>query len=205
MRSPTNSELTCTAFSRPDTDPGPKPGRIVAIASFLPATVMEASFEKVYLVMDLADEEFYRKHADSLLRLSVSLVGPSHGEDIFSTAVLNVLRAASWPRLHDEEKRAYMYRSVVNEARRWVGRVGRRTAREVVYSAQHLVPSDVVEAPEVWEALASLSVRQRAVVYLVYWEDLDTRTVASRLEISEGSVYQHLDRARKMLKRRLDV
>ena len=58
---------------------------------------------------------------------------------------------------------------------------------------------------ETWTAVASLSLRQRATVFLTYWEDLDTRTVANVLGISEGSVYQHLNRARATLRRRIDV
>ena len=49
--------------------------------------------------MTLGDEEFYRKHADSLLRLSYALVGPSDAEDIFATAVVRVLGSKRWPEL----------------------------------------------------------------------------------------------------------
>lgn len=154
----------------------------------------------------MGDEEFYRKHADSLLRLSYALVGPSDAEDIFSTAVLNVLRSARWSQLDDDAKRGYLYRSVVNEARRW----GRRTTKgrqlEVMYALRDAVEAPTVQAPdETWRVVASLSMRQRAVVFLTYWDDLDTRSVAEVLDISEGSVYQHLHRARKTLRRRIDV
>ena len=155
--------------------------------------------------MNTGDGEFYRKHADDLLRLSVALVGPSDAEDIFATAVLKVLKASTWSGLDDNSKRGYLYRSVVNEARTWGRRVGRRRRLETLYAARELVPPDAVELPEVWEAVASLSVRQRAVVFLTYWEDLDTKTVADRLGISEGSVYQHLSRARATLERRIDA
>lgn len=156
--------------------------------------------------MTLGDEEFYRKHADGLLRLSYALVGPSDAEDIFATAVVRVLGSKRWPELDDDAKRNYLYRSVVNEARRW----GRRTAKgrqlEAMYALRDAMEAPTMRTPdETWTAVASLSLRQRATVFLTYWEDLDTRTVANVLGISEGSVYQHLNRARATLRRRIDV
>ncbi len=156
--------------------------------------------------MTIGDEEFYRKHADGLLRLSYALVGPSDAEDIFSTAILNVLRTDRWPQLDDDAKRGYLYRSVVNEARRWGRRTTKRRQLEAMYALREAVETPTVHAPdETWTVVASLSVRQRAVVFLTYWADLDTRSVAELLGISEGSVYQHLNRARATLRKRIDV
>ena len=154
----------------------------------------------------MGDEEFYRKHADSLLRLSYALVGPSDAEDVFSTAVLNVLRSDRWSELDDDAKRAYLYRSVVNESRRLGRRSTKRRQLEAMHALRAAVEAPTVRAPDdTWEVVASLSVRQRAVVFLTYWDDLDTHTVAELLDISEGSVYQHLNRARTKLRRRIDV
>jgi RNA polymerase sigma-70 factor (ECF subfamily) len=55
------------------------------------------------------------------------------------------------------------------------------------------------------DAVVALSVRQRAVIVLTYWADLDPRTVAERLGISEGSVRRHLARARAHLREALDA
>ena len=52
-------------------------------------------------------------------------------------------------------------------------------------------------------ALAGLPLRQRAVVFLTYWADLTPAAVAVELGISEGSVRQHLARARRTLRRTL--
>jgi RNA polymerase sigma factor (sigma-70 family) len=49
-------------------------------------------------------------------------------------------------------------------------------------------------------AIARLSLRQRAVVTLVYWHDLDDASVAARLGISPGSVRKHLARAHARLR-----
>ena len=53
------------------------------------------------------------------------------------------------------------------------------------------------------DALAALPVRQRAVVFLTYWADQTPAAIAAELGISEGSVRQHLARARRTLRRTL--
>ena len=157
-------------------------------------------------VMDIAAvDSFYRKHASDLMRLAVVLVGPDDAEDVFSEAVLKVIQSKRWPSLTEEEQPRYAYRAVVNYARSWGRSAGRRVKREDLYarrsrtSVEHGVPSDVLAA------IAGLSIRQRAVVFLTYWNDFDTAMVASTLGISEGSVYQHLNRARTSLRRSVHV
>ena len=150
--------------------------------------------------MPLTDEDFYRKYADGLIRMASALVGPNNAEDVFSSAVLRVLHSRTWRRLDDDERQAYLCRSVVNEAKRWGRQAGRRQQRESIYSAQRLVSETTTEPAEIWAAVAKLSVRQRAVVFLTYYEDRDTASVASWLGISPGSVYQYLNRARRALK-----
>ena len=154
--------------------------------------------------MSVSDEEFYRKHADGLRRLAFVLVGAADGDDVFANAVLRVLRSRAWRRLDDDAKRGYLYRAVVNEAKRFGRQSGSRRLREQLYMSQRAVAVEQQTPEEIWSVVASLSVRQRAVVYLTYYEDLDTAAVADRLGISVGSVYQHLHRARSALERRID-
>jgi RNA polymerase sigma factor (sigma-70 family) len=59
--------------------------------------------------------------------------------------------------------------------------------------------------PEVRVAIAQLSLRQRAVVILTYWDDLTPQSIAALLRISDGSVRRHLARARSHLKETLDA
>ena len=79
-----------------------------------------------------------------------------------------------------------------------------------VQPAQRAAPRDLADAPptphpEVLGAVAALSPRQRAVVYLTYWEDLDPGSAAALLGISDGAVRRHLARARKTLRGVLDA
>ena len=55
--------------------------------------------------------------------------------------------------------------------------------------------------PEVLAAVKGLSLRQRAVIVLTYWEQFTPDEIAEYLGISEGSVRRHLARARSKLRR----
>jgi len=149
----------------------------------------------------LSDAKVYELHADELIRFATGIVGASDAADVLSTAMVNALSSKAWPTV--TEKRAYLYRCVLNAARSSMRSGSRRRLRElrVVYP-ESTPPTET--APEVWAAVSGLSPRQRAVVFLTYWEDLDTAAVAHRLGLSEGSVKQHLARARAHLRRKLD-
>lgn len=145
--------------------------------------------------------EIYGKHADDLVRFATGLVGPSDAPDVVSDAVIRALSSRSWPGVKNH--RAYLTRAVLNEARMHHRSTLRRRAREA-RNATDDVTYDAVPRPEVLEHVARLSLRQRAVVVLTYWDDLDQHTVADRLGISEGSVRRHLGRAHVKLRRLLD-
>jgi RNA polymerase sigma factor (sigma-70 family) len=124
------------------------------------------------------------------------LVGPDDAADVVSAAVVRVLSSPSWGRARDQ--RAYLFRSVVNEARMHRRASSRRAARD-----QRVSRPESVELPSTVDALATLdvlSVRQRAVLVLVYWYDQDQQTVAETLGISRGAVARHLARAHARLR-----
>jgi len=142
--------------------------------------------------------ETYRRYSTDLVRFATVLVGPDDAADVVSSAMIRVL-----PRLESIQKpRAYLFQAVANEARNLKRGEARRRQREAGMS-----PPDVVhmseQYPEIRAAVEGLSVRQRAVVYLTYWEDLTVQSIAEHLGIGRGSVRRHLARARKNLRRAL--
>lgn len=156
------------------------------------------------------DDELYREVAPELIRFATALVGRSDGPDVLSGAVVKALATPGWSRVRD--RKAYLYRSVFNEAQTWLRRAGRRPLLEARAharshgSGREADRFDLPELrPEVRDAVVALSVRQRAVIVLTYWADLDPRTIADRLGISEGSVRRHLARARAHLRKALDA
>jgi RNA polymerase sigma-70 factor (ECF subfamily) len=148
-----------------------------------------------------SDEAVYEKYADELIRFATGLVGPSDAADVLSMAVLRSFGSPGWANVRDH--RAYLTRAVLNEARMNYRSTMRRRARE-----QRFLPRDIIEPPEVRpEVLASvsrLSARQRAVVVLTYWDDLDPDEIALRLDISAGSVRKHLARAHARLRKAIN-
>ena len=143
----------------------------------------------------------YEAHAQVLVRFATGLVGPSDAADVVASSVLRAMTSKSWPQVTDHK--AYLYRAVANEARSQYRSTMRRRAREQRVASRELVYQPDVR-PEVLEAVSELSPRQREVVVLTYWEDLNETAVADRLGVSPGSVRRHLGRARQRLRSLLD-
>lgn len=145
-------------------------------------------------------EQLWRSHAAELVRYATLLVGPDDAQDVVSSAFIKVAR--NLPGAEPENLRSYLFRAVTNEAhdhhRRDASR-HRRDSFAVRPSASPASDTDV----DVRRAVDGLSLRQRAVVYLAYWEDLPERTIAKWLDISVGSVRRHLTRAQSHLRKAL--
>lgn len=144
-----------------------------------------------------SDAELYRRHAPELVRFAAMLVGDD-AEDVVASAFARCMSADAWSGV--ENHRAYLFRAAANEARSLQRSAANRRVRE-----QRVAVDGVVEVgvprPEVWEAVESLSIRQRAVVYLTYWHDLSDVMVAELLGIGPGSVRRHLARAKEKLRK----
>jgi len=152
-------------------------------------------------MLEMTDEEIYRKYADDLVRFATGVVGPFDAPDVVTDACLRAFGSKAWPTVTNH--RAYLYRSVLNQARSHHRSTLRRRVREMraaLPEHTHLNEADL----DVLAAVDRLSVQQRASVVLTYWEDLAPAHVAARLGVSEGSVKRHLARARSRLKELLD-
>lgn len=162
----------------------------------------EKGVDGVIEVVELSDAELYEKHADELTRFATVLVGPSDAPDVVSGAVLNCLSSAGWRTASN--RRAYLYRAVLNEARSTRRSSARRRVREKAVNGPREMTNTGESSAEIFKAVNRLSVRQRAVVVLTYWSDLDPASIATLLGIGEGSVRRHLARARAHLREYLN-
>ena len=142
--------------------------------------------------------EIYAKYASELARFATSLVGPTDAADVVSQAVVKSMWSTSWASVINP--RAYLYQAVLNESRMHHRGTMRRRAHEM-----KAAPSDMVTVPavgiDVWEAMGSLKVPQRACVFLRYWEGMTTVEIAEELAMSTRSVRRQLARARTTLQR----
>jgi RNA polymerase sigma factor (sigma-70 family) len=144
-----------------------------------------------------SDAALYRQHAGELVRFAAMLVGDD-AEDVVASAFARCMSTDRWSGV--ENRRAYLFQAVTNEARTFQRSAARRQAREQRVTVDGVVEIGVPQ-PEVWEAVESLSIRQRAVVYLTYWHDMSDVMVAELLGIGAGSVRRHLARAREKLRK----
>jgi len=151
------------------------------------------------------NETVYRRHAPDLIRYATALVGPADAQDVMTDAVLRTFNSPGWAAVGN--RRAYLYRAVLNEATSHHRSSARRRRREDVVARREIAPTPAGSEGSVdaHHALAQLSEQQRAVVYLAYWEDLDPAQIANVLQLSDGTVRKQLARGRDRLRRILDV
>jgi RNA polymerase sigma factor (sigma-70 family) len=148
------------------------------------------------------DADAYNRHAPRLMALAAALVGPADAGDVVSSAITRLI--ATEPARRIENLEAYLTRAVVNEARSWARSRARRSARDARWIRQTADrDADAIQAlrdPDLTAVILRLPIRQRAVIVLSYWADLDPAAIAVQLGISEGSVRKHLARARASLR-----
>lgn len=144
-------------------------------------------------------EHLWRDHGPELLRFATMLVGPSDAADVVAAAFERVTRVAR----QLDNPRAYLWRAVNNVAIDQGRRARRRQQRELRVAAAN-IQRPVESRPDVRQAIARLSVQQRAVVYFTYWHDLDSPAVAELLGIAPATVRRHLVRARDALRKDLE-
>ena len=143
--------------------------------------------------MTAEDESIYTKVKDDLIRYATVLVGPDEADDVVSTVMVRVLRKRSLSSL--EEPRAYLFRSVLNEARGTF-----RGHRSTTLPLEH--GSTVMPEPDwaVIQAVADLPPRQRAAVFLRYWDDLPIAEVADLMGTRPGTIKRYLHLAHRSMK-----
>lgn len=142
-------------------------------------------------------DALWRVHGIALLRFGTVLVGPSDAHDVVVEALLRAVETIDAG--HVDNPLAYLYRAVANGAHDYRRSRHRRWTRDL-HALAATVTSDPTPDIDIQRAMATLSVRQRAVVYLAYWDDMSERAIASTLGLSPGSVRRHLVRARVHLK-----
>jgi RNA polymerase sigma-70 factor (ECF subfamily) len=142
------------------------------------------------------DAELYVRHGAELVRFASVLVGPSGADDLVADAVARVFAHPSWPGVAN--RRAYLFRAVLNAARGHERSSARRRRREHLAAPREAVDAPVVR-PEVLAAMRALDARQRAIVFFTYWQDRTTAEIADELGITTRTVQRELTDARRHL------
>lgn len=160
-----------------------------------------------------AFEELVRRHAGTIYRLLVRLLGdPTAAEDVAQETFIAAWR--SLPRFRGEAKfSTWLFRIAMNKGNSFIGREARRCTLpldEIVDQVPDLgaVPSELVEAAELEAELerliAELPPPYRAAVVLRDIEGLANEEAAAVLGIGVRNFKSRLHRGRMVLRRRLE-
>jgi RNA polymerase sigma-70 factor (sigma-E family) len=149
--------------------------------------------------------EYVAARGAALVRFAILLTGDDHRAQDLAQEVL--ARAyLRWDRVSRTDRPdLYVRRMLINASRSWWRRP---TNRELPVERPPAEPApagdpsaDVVERDAIWRLIARLPHRQRAVLVLRYYEDLDDATIAEVLECSATTVRTHAMRGLNLLRR----
>jgi RNA polymerase sigma-70 factor (sigma-E family) len=134
---------------------------------------------------------FYAAYRDGCLRAVLAAVGDAAlAEDLVAEAFARAW--ASWSKVsRHPAPQAWVVRTAYNTHVSW----WRRRRREVRLDGHDAAAGVGVDAGVDAKVLAALPARQRDVVVLRIFLDLDTQATARVLDIAEGTVRAHLSRA----------
>jgi RNA polymerase sigma-70 factor (sigma-E family) len=151
-------------------------------------------------------EEYVLARGPALVRFARLLVGDNHRAEDLAQDVLS--RAyPRWSRIcRADHPDLYLRRMLVNARNSWWRR---RSNHEVAVSEVADQPrtddvgADAAERDSMWRLVCSLPVRQRAVLVLRFYEDLDDAAIAEILGCSVITVRTHAMRALAALRAKL--
>jgi RNA polymerase sigma-70 factor (sigma-E family) len=158
-------------------------------------------------------EEYVAIRGPALIRFASRLTGSQHrAEDLVQDALAKAYQR--WDSIQRKDQPdVYLRRMLVNAAKSWwrprrnqevpvdepVGPMAtdnRDVGRDLV--------AEAAERDEMWRLIGTLPARQRAVLVLRYYEDLDDATIAAILDCSPATVRTHAMRALNLLRSRFE-
>lgn len=151
-------------------------------------------------------EEYVRSRGSALVRLARLLTGDRQlGEDLAQEVLARAY--VRWEKIaRTDRPEMYLRRMLVNAH---ISRRRLRASQEYVgIPAQDRAEpgelgAEVVERMQLWRQVLNLPARQRAVVALRYYEDLDDAAIAEILECSQATVRTHVMRALASLREQM--
>jgi RNA polymerase sigma-70 factor (sigma-E family) len=159
-------------------------------------------------------EEYVRARGPALLRFARAITGNAHAaEDLVQEALGRAY--PRWDRIvRQDQPDVYLRRAVINIHVSWWRR---RTNREVPSDTATVVdqlpstgrgadPGDATtERDAAWQEVRRLPVRQRTVIILRYYEDLDDVVISQILGCSTTTVRTHARRALTALRNHMEL
>ncbi|WP_432941501.1 SigE family RNA polymerase sigma factor [Kribbella sp. CA-253562] len=149
-------------------------------------------------------EEYASARGQELVRLGFTICGDyQRAEDLAQIALMQAFR--SWRKVQRaDDPHTYVRRILVNSYLSMTRRRSFTEAPAADLDPDHTVPdpaNDIAASDDLWRALATLSARERVVLVLRYYQDLDDRTIADLLGIKPSSVRSLASRALSTLRK----
>lgn len=149
-------------------------------------------------------EDLYRSHAGQVYAFAYRRVGPEDAADVVAETFL-----VAWRRIEKVPPHAlpWLYsvaRNVIGNLRRAAQRRDalRERLRGSTPVGQDADPAEEVDATnDILSAMQMLPAAEREALMLIAWEDLDTRSAASVVGCSPGTLAVRVHRGRRRLKR----
>ncbi|MFC0627878.1 SigE family RNA polymerase sigma factor [Kribbella deserti] len=143
-------------------------------------------------------EEYAAARGQDLVRLGFTVSGDyQRAEDLAQIALMQAFR--NWRRVQrTEDPHNYVRRILVNSYLSMTRKRSFTEAPAADIDSERTVPDpaiDIVNSDDLWRALARLSARERVVLVLRYYQDMDDRTIAEVLGIKPSSVRATASRA----------
>lgn len=133
------------------------------------------------------------------MRYATALVGVADAGDLVSNVVTRVLEQRGGLRVLEDPK-PYLMKAVLNEARMRHRSKTRQKRVVAVLGGGHVDP----QYDEVLDVVMDLPARQRAAVFLAYYEQYTPAEIAELMRCRPGTVRRYLHIARRKLKEALD-
>jgi RNA polymerase sigma-70 factor (sigma-E family) len=149
-------------------------------------------------------EEYASARGQDLVRLGFTVSGDyQRAEDLAQIALMQAFR--TWRRVRRaDDPHNYVRRILVNSYLSMTRRRSFSEAPAAELDSDRTVPdpaTGIVNSDDLWRALATLSARERVVLVLRYYQDMDDRTIADVLGIKPSTVRATASRALASLRR----
>ncbi|GAA4509453.1 SigE family RNA polymerase sigma factor [Nonomuraea ferruginea] len=149
--------------------------------------------------------EFVAERGEALMRYGYVLAGNPHdAADLVQEALLKV--RAAWPRLRSKDNPESYARTTM--ARLHIAAWRRRRREQLTWEPPDREHRDALPSGDeraMWLALSGLPRKQRAVLVLRYYEQLDDAEIAKVLGVSRGTVRSQASRALDKLRAAVPV
>jgi RNA polymerase sigma-70 factor (ECF subfamily) len=151
------------------------------------------------VIIKLDITQIYNNNKNSVYRLALTyLHSQAEAEDVCHDVFIKMIEHKDT--IFQGKERAWLLTVTANECKNRLTFWRRHENEEL---SESIVVNDT-ESQEILETVMSLSVKERTVIYLYYYEGYTTEEIARILKISSSAVRSRMERARKHLKNKLE-